>query len=94
MTNVVNCFDGSGGDVRAHGNTNVVQLFGRLRNEPDEQLTYYDHGVGTFAAVNGWRSGGSAAGSTGERSCPPAHIGDHRASGATIHASVERVCND
>ena len=54
MTNVVICFDGTGGDVRAHGNTNVVQLFRRLRNQPGEQLTYYDPGVGTFSAAGAW----------------------------------------
>jgi uncharacterized protein (DUF2235 family) len=54
MKNIVICFDGTGGDVRAHGNTNVVQLFRRLRNEPGRQLTYYDPGVGTFSAAGAW----------------------------------------
>lgn len=54
MTRIVICFDGTGGDVRAHGNTNVVQLFRRLHNEPNQQLTYYDPGVGTFSAAGAW----------------------------------------
>lgn len=54
MTNIVICFDGTGGDIRAHGNTNVVQLFRRLVNEPGKQLTYYDPGVGTFSAAGAW----------------------------------------
>lgn len=54
MTNIVICFDGTGAEIRAHGNTNVVQLFRRLHNEPGKQLTYYDPGVGTFSAAGAW----------------------------------------
>lgn len=32
----------------------MVQLFRRLHNEPDKQLTYYDPGVGTFSAAGAW----------------------------------------
>jgi uncharacterized protein (DUF2235 family) len=54
MTNIVICFDGTGGEIRAHGNSNVVQLVRRLQNEPGKQLTYYDPGVGTFSAAGAW----------------------------------------
>ncbi len=54
MSNIVICFDGTGGDVKADGNSNVVQLFRRLHNEPGRQLTYYDPGVGTFSAAGAW----------------------------------------
>jgi len=54
MTNIVICFDGTGAEIRAGGNTNVVQLFRRLHNKPGRQLTYYDPGVGTFSAAGAW----------------------------------------
>ncbi len=54
LKNIVICFDGTGADVRASSNTNVVQLFRRLCNERDRQLTYYDPGVGTFSAAGAW----------------------------------------
>src|SRR5215211_6932836 len=54
MKNIVICFDGTGGTVRASGNTNVVQLFRRLSNDRVRQLTYYDPGVGTFSAAGAW----------------------------------------
>lgn len=53
MTNIVLCFDGTGGTVRATGNSNVVRLFEMLAND-DRQLTYYDPGVGTFSSGGAW----------------------------------------
>lgn len=54
MKNIVVCFDGTGDEVRATGNTNVVQMFRRLCHDSDRQLTYYDPGVGTFSAAGAW----------------------------------------
>lgn len=56
MKNLVLFFDGTGGEVRATGNSNVVQLFRRLQFVADEQLTYYDPGVGTFSSAGAWTS--------------------------------------
>lgn len=54
MKNIVVCFDGTGADIRAKGNTNVVQLFRRLEYDRERQLTYYDPGVGTFSSAGAW----------------------------------------
>lgn len=54
MKNIVICFDGTGDEVRATGNTNVVQTFRRLCHDGDRQLTYYNPGVGTFSAAGAW----------------------------------------
>src|SRR5215211_7309805 len=54
MRKIVICFEGTGGTVRATGNSNVLRLFGRLINDPALQLTYYDPGVGTFSAAGAW----------------------------------------
>ncbi len=54
MKNIVMCFDGTGDEVRATGNTNVVQTFRRLCHDRDRQLTYYNPGVGTFSAAGAW----------------------------------------
>lgn len=54
MKNTVVCFDGTGDEVRATGNTNVVQMFRRLCHDTDRQLTYYNPGVGTFSAAGAW----------------------------------------
>jgi uncharacterized protein (DUF2235 family) len=51
---IVFCFDGTGGEVRAKGNTNVVQLFRRLEYDPAKQVTWYDPGVGTFSSAGAW----------------------------------------
>ena len=34
-------------------NTHVVELYSRLEKN-DEQLTYYDSGIGTFVAHSNW----------------------------------------
>ncbi|MXQ76095.1 DUF2235 domain-containing protein [Rhodococcus rhodochrous] len=49
--NIVLCFDGTGNEIRAKGNTNVVRLFRALENTTGEQVTYYDPGVGTFSSA-------------------------------------------
>ncbi|KAG9046971.1 hypothetical protein FS837_003307 [Tulasnella sp. UAMH 9824] len=46
---LVLCFDGTGNQFRSDKNTNVVLLFKSLvRNKPDEQLVYYQTGIGTY----------------------------------------------
>ena len=48
--NIVICCDGTGNEFGDH-NTNVVKLFQRLKLEnPEEQIAYYDPGVGTFSS--------------------------------------------
>ncbi|MFX1757600.1 Uncharacterized conserved protein [Rhodococcus gordoniae] len=49
--NIVLCFDGTGNEIRATGNTNVVRLFRALENTTGEQIVYYDPGVGTFSSA-------------------------------------------
>jgi len=57
--NVVICLDGTGNQVRATGNTNVVLLFQMLdHSDPATQIAYYDPGVGTFSAQGAWTSAG------------------------------------
>ena len=49
--NIVMCFDGTGNEPKARGNTNVVRLYEMLSlGDPAEQIAYYDPGVGTFGA--------------------------------------------
>lgn len=52
--NIVLCFDGTGNQIRAGGNTNVVKIFRALENQDGEQLMYYDPGVGTFSSPKVW----------------------------------------
>ena len=53
--NIVVCLDGTGNQLKAKGNTNVVRLFEMLDlSEPDKQIAYYDPGVGTFSAQGAW----------------------------------------
>ena len=50
MKNIVICCDGTCGEFGSKDkNTNVVRLFGRLKDRED-QLVYYDPGVGTYNA--------------------------------------------
>lgn len=59
--NLVICLDGTGGQVRANGDTNVVRLFGMLDlSDAEKQIAYYDPGVGTFAAAGAWTGIGRA----------------------------------
>lgn len=49
--NIVLCLDGTGNQLQAKGNTNVVRLYQMLAlDRPAEQVVYYDPGVGTFGA--------------------------------------------
>ncbi|MCB5292358.1 T6SS phospholipase effector Tle1-like catalytic domain-containing protein [Arthrobacter sp. SO3] len=53
--NLVVCLDGSGAQLRAKGNTNVVLLYELLdHSDPTKQIAYYDPGVGTFASAGAW----------------------------------------
>ncbi|WP_427135262.1 T6SS phospholipase effector Tle1-like catalytic domain-containing protein [Pseudarthrobacter sp. S9] len=69
--NLVVCLDGTGGQLRAKGNTNVALLYSLLdHSDPAKQIAYYDPGVGTFASAGAWtplarsisRLGGAAFG--------------------------------
>lgn len=53
--NIVLCLDGTGNQLKARGNTNVVQLYQLLDlADPARQIAYYDPGVGTFSAQGAW----------------------------------------
>lgn len=57
--NLVICLDGTGNQLRAKGNTNVVRLYEMLDlSDPAEQIAYYDPGVGTFSAAGAWTAVG------------------------------------
>ncbi|TQF66469.1 DUF2235 domain-containing protein [Rhodococcus spelaei] len=48
---IVVCFDGTGNQIRATRNTNVIRLFRALENTAGEQILFYDPGVGTLSAA-------------------------------------------
>jgi uncharacterized protein (DUF2235 family) len=53
--NIVICLDGTGNQLKAKGNTNVVRLYEMLDlGDPARQIAYYDPGVGTFSAQGAW----------------------------------------
>lgn len=52
--NIVLLFDGTSNEISAD-RTNILRLFGCLRRS-DEQIVYYDPGVGTFGAEENWSS--------------------------------------
>lgn len=55
--NIVICLDGTGNQLKAKGNTNVLRLFEMLDlSDPDRQIAYYDPGVGTFSSRAAWSS--------------------------------------
>ncbi|HEY1106716.1 MAG TPA: DUF2235 domain-containing protein, partial [Agromyces sp.] len=55
MKNIVMCFDGTGAQVRATRNSNVVLLYSMLDlSDPAKQIAYYDPGLGTQAATGAW----------------------------------------
>jgi uncharacterized protein (DUF2235 family) len=57
--NIVICFDGTGNQLKAKGNTNVVRLFEMLDlSDPTKQIAYYDPGVGTFSSAGAWTIAG------------------------------------
>ena len=58
MKNIVVCCDGTGAEYgRDSENTNVVRLFELLIPDGDDQISYYDPGVGTYSPLgNPFRS--------------------------------------
>jgi uncharacterized protein (DUF2235 family) len=51
MKNLVVCLDGTGNQLRATRNTNVVPLYRMLDlSDPSRQIAYSDPGVGTFSS--------------------------------------------
>ena len=50
--NIVILFDGTSNEISAD-RTNILRLFGCLKRS-DEQIVYYDPGVGTLGAANSW----------------------------------------
>jgi uncharacterized protein (DUF2235 family) len=50
--NIVILFDGTSNEISAD-RTNILRLFGVLRRS-ENQIVYYDPGVGTFGAANAW----------------------------------------
>lgn len=55
--NIVICLDGTGNQLKAKGNTNVLRLFQMLDlSDPATQVAYYDPGVGTFSSRAAWSS--------------------------------------
>jgi uncharacterized protein (DUF2235 family) len=61
MKNLVVCLDGTGNQLRARGNTNVVLLYQMLDlSDPDHQIAYYDAGLGTFSSAGAWTPAGKA----------------------------------
>jgi uncharacterized protein (DUF2235 family) len=53
--NIVICLDGTGNQLKAKGNTNVLRLFEMLDlSDPSAQIAYYDPGVGTFSSRAAW----------------------------------------
>jgi uncharacterized protein (DUF2235 family) len=53
--NIVLCLDGTGNQLKAKGNFNVVLLY-RMPDlaDPQRQVGFYDPGMGTFAAKGAW----------------------------------------
>lgn len=57
--NVVLCLDGTGNQLKASANTNVLELYSMLDlSDPDRQVAYYDPGVGTMGARGAWTTWG------------------------------------
>ena len=53
--NIVLCLDGTGNQIKADQNTNVVRLYEMLDlSDPQRQVAFYDPGVGTFSASGAW----------------------------------------
>ena len=53
---IVLCFDGTNNEYAAI-NTNVVKIFAMLDRTQDDQLGYYQPGIGTFAPPGIWEKG-------------------------------------
>ena len=57
--NVVVCLDGTGNQLKATGNSNVLHLYGMLDlSDSSRQVAYYDPGVGTMGARGAWSTWG------------------------------------
>ena len=55
MKSLVVCLAGTGNQLRATRNTNVVLLYQMLDlSDPSRQVAYYDPGVGTFSSGGAW----------------------------------------
>lgn len=60
--NIVICFDGTGNQIRASGNTNVVRGYDMMVHDlTDRQISYYDPGVGTDPVVGTYTPGASSS---------------------------------
>lgn len=51
MKNIIICCDGTGNDF-GDENSNIVKLFSFLKKDNQEQIVYYDPGVGTVSTYN------------------------------------------
>jgi len=51
--NIVLCFDGTNNEYAAT-NTNVVKLYAMADKSTNDQVTYYQPGIGTFAPSGVW----------------------------------------
>jgi uncharacterized protein (DUF2235 family) len=57
--NIVMCLDGTGNQLKANANSNVVHLYSMLDlSDPTRQVGYYDPGVGTMGARGAWSTWG------------------------------------
>jgi uncharacterized protein (DUF2235 family) len=53
--NIVLCLDGTGNQLKASGNTNIVKIYEMLDlTDPSKQVAFYDPGIGTFSAAGAW----------------------------------------
>ena len=57
--NIVVCLDGSGNQFAVDA-TNVLRLHGTLVSDPEQQVTFYSPGVGTFSPSIAWTRPGEA----------------------------------
>jgi uncharacterized protein (DUF2235 family) len=57
--NIVICLDGTGNQLKANANSNVLHLYSMLDlGDPGRQVGYYDPGVGTMGASGAWSTWG------------------------------------
>jgi uncharacterized protein (DUF2235 family) len=57
--NIVLCLDGTGNQLKATANSNVVLLYSMLNHsDPEKQVAFYDPGVGTMGARGAWTTWG------------------------------------
>jgi uncharacterized protein (DUF2235 family) len=61
VKNIVICFDGTGNQIRANDSTSVVRLYSMLDlADSEQQIGYYDPGVGTMGSSRSWTPWGQA----------------------------------